>query len=545
MSYNCDSLSISCERKQLIPTLQKNYSPDPNGRTWEEKCSRIFPQQQPSQHQQPSQQQQLVVFAVASKPMTYYGMLVATAIKYNFKLVTIGWITTTTQKRKIPPEYYFGYKIVSVYNILVNCMTRNFINNNTIVMVVDGTDVMFQNGPEEILKQFEMMNRSIIFGGEAPKNIRTDFTERKYQQQIQDSLRKRSNAAAVSGPRAVSGAVSGPRGVSGNVSGTAVSGAVSGPRGVSGNVSGTAVSGAVSGPRGVSGNVSGTAVSGAGVGSGAGAVSGARAGAVSGPRGVVGSGGVSGAGSQGKKYIPDMMTKSSLRPPEMQFMFLNSGCFIGRVGSLLEFYRLWVNPPYFKINKLKKGGLVLAKTQPPRVILPIQTLWEARNKLNFSSHWPDVYFRRDQFTAIHMYLDGVGDSGVDTQGKIFLSTFMGGAAGLEYYLLPNAGSVRNQTGSGAGTGMGTGTGTRMTISIRTNTIPSVLHFAGASKYLQCLSRYVKTFMEEKELDDLFSSSSSSWKDQLVMLDANLDLVSSSLVTSNLIKTWVPRYPMRC
>jgi hypothetical protein len=271
------------------------------------------------------------------------------------------------------------------------------------------------------------LNRSIVFGGEAPENIRTDFTERRYQQQILDSLKR--------------------------------------------------------------------------------------------------------AGRSPEEYAPTMLKKSDLREPEMQFMFLNSGCFIGRVGSLLEFYKYWVNPPYFKFKN--KGGISVAKDQPPRVILPIKTLWDARLKLNHTSRWPDAYFRRDQFTAIHMYLDGVADSSVDAQGKIFLSTFMGGSTGLAHYLRKD--ESQNQT---------------RTISIRTSTTPAVLHFAGASKYLQCLSKYVKTFLDPKELEELFVSrhqnkGTDRWRDGLVMLDANLDLVPPSLVTPELVKSWIPRYPMRC
>jgi hypothetical protein len=406
--YFCNSFSISCERKRkILPTLLKKYKPQQMN--WKEKCSRIF-----SRTKKKKRRSELVVFAVASKPMTYYGMLVATAIKYDLKLVTVGWQIARNQT--IPKNYYFGYKIISVFNILTKCHSRNFINNNTIVMVVDGTDVLFQAGPDKILKQFHAMNHSIVFGGEAPASVRTDFTERKYGQQIRDFLWRTNRT---------------------------------------------------------------------------------------------------------KEFDGSMLRKPELREKELKFMFLNSGCFIGRVGHLLEFYKYWVNPPYFKIKKTGYG-LYVAKDQPRRVIFPIKTLWDARTKLNFSSHWPDAYFRRDQFTAIHMYLDGVADSSVDAQGKIFLSTFMGGAAGLGHYLWKDS--------------------QNLTVSIQTNTTPAVLHFAGASKYLQCLSKYVKTFMDRRELDDLFSG---DWRDQLVMLDANLDLVSSSLVTSDLVKTWIPRYPMHC
>ena len=411
MNYKCDSLSISCEKLRILPTLQKNYQRKQFN--WKQKCGEIFYSKRNILRR--TQQERLVVFAVVSQPMTYYGMLIATAIKYKFKLITIGWIIS--QNKTLPQEYYFGYKIISVSNILSNCYSRNLIHNNTIVMVVDGTDVIFQGGPNKILRRFHAMNRSIVFGGEAPKNIRTDFTEEKYKQQIQDSLRR--------------------------------------------------------------------------------------------------------SGRERSASDAHMMTKSSLREKDMKFMFLNSGCFIGRVGHLLEFYKYWVNPPYFKMKR-RYSGISLVKEQPPRVILPIKTLWDARTNLNFSSHWPDVYFRRDQFTAIHMYLDGVADSGVDTQGRIFLSTFMGGAAGLAQYLSKDS---RNRT-----------------VSIETNTTPAVLHFAGASKYLQCLSLYVKTFMDEQELDHLFGR---HWRDQLVFLDENLDVVSSSLVTSSLVKSWIPRYPTIC
>jgi hypothetical protein len=403
--YNCHTFSVACERRVILPTLSMNYRP--RRLSWKDKCSKIF-----------SQKDQLVVFAVASKPMAYYGMLVATAIKYDLRLVTVGW--NVKRNETLPKNYFFGYKIISVYNILSNCYSRNFISNTTIVMVVDGTDVIFQKGSKYILKQFRTMNHSIVFGGEAPRNLISDFANEKYLKQIEDSLLRKGKEIQ-------------------------------------------------------------------------------------------------------KKDFAMLLNFPLLREKDVLFLFLNSGCFIGRVGNLLEFYKYWVNPPYFKF-RTSFSGLRAVKDQPPRVIYPIKTLWDSRNNLNSSSLWPNAYFRRDQFTASHMYLDGVADSGVDMEGKIFLSTFMGGSAGLAQYLRMDS---RNRT-----------------VSNLTDTTPAVLHFAGESKFLQCLSDYVKTFMTKTELDHLFSDHK-DWRDRLVMLDANLDLVSQSLVTPRLIKNWIPRYPMRC
>jgi hypothetical protein len=436
--HSCHSLSISCSGQALpLPTLLTSYHPHtfPSSSSpsddWKQKCLHIFRGSHDHNHhnqQKGKKQRPLIVFNIASKPSNYYGMLVASALKFNFKLITLGWLVEP--EHDLPCQYYFGYKLISVYEILSQCYHHKVIHNHTIIMVVDGTDVILQRDSSYVLNEFHQTNASILFTGEWPKSMRTDFTDLKYEQIIRQALQRNHNLL-----------------------------------------------------------------------------------------------------QEPQRFDPKMLTAWNLRPKEVLFLYLNSGCFIGKVGALLEWYQYWTNPPYLDVE-LGSLGLQVKKIQPIRQFSSSTELWNGRKQLNKVTRTPGAYFTEDQFHAIHMYLDDVVPQvQVDMQAKIFLSTLLGGAKVLPTFL------KKNQTEEGD----------IVVTSIQSQTTPAVIHLVGPSKYLPCMSDYVKTFYSNAEVDQLFQDKKGEgiWNEQLVMFDANLDLVPSSLVTSTLLKSWIPRFPMRC
>ena len=154
---------------------------------WEKTCLATFGGANTSE--------ELVLLTVASRPSAMFGLLMKSVISHNIKTIVIGWDFFSNdsegkekyEKRK-HAKFYSGYKVVALYLLLKTCHRRGYLKTDLYIMFVDGTDSVFQRGPDYILKNVRRLGAPIIFSTErnmfpATEHIKSIYP-RSYQAPI-------------------------------------------------------------------------------------------------------------------------------------------------------------------------------------------------------------------------------------------------------------------------------------------------------------------------------------------------------------------------
>lgn len=178
-SNNCAKLlTQSCEPlKALLP----DKPPAPNSLDWTQTCSRAFGSLSKDLDSD------FVFLTVASKPTSLFGRLIASLLQNGIHVVTIGYNAFTStyfgpKEVKRHEKFFSGYKVVSVYYLLQNCVARGLLDKQSILMFADGTDTLFQGTKGSVLRDFLSMNASIVWSSERDMWPATPLTKVLYAQ---------------------------------------------------------------------------------------------------------------------------------------------------------------------------------------------------------------------------------------------------------------------------------------------------------------------------------------------------------------------------
>jgi len=115
---------------------------------------------------------EMVLLTVANRPSGMFGLLLKSVLSKNIKTVVVGWDfwdnknDNHKQKKTKHGKYYSGYKVISLYLLLKTCVSKNLVKDDLYIMFVDGTDSVFQQGPDYILSHARRIDAPIIFSTE-------------------------------------------------------------------------------------------------------------------------------------------------------------------------------------------------------------------------------------------------------------------------------------------------------------------------------------------------------------------------------------------
>lgn len=169
-------LTQACEPLQDLLPLRELRAPDRFD--WTSTCNAAFGSLSNDTNAD------FVFLTVASKPIALYGNLLASLIEADIKVVTIGYnafqSTVFAKDTKRYYKYFSGYKVVSVYYLLENCLSRGLVDKDTIVMFADGTDTLFQGSKQRVLSDFLSFNASIVWSTERDMWPDTHLTKTMY-----------------------------------------------------------------------------------------------------------------------------------------------------------------------------------------------------------------------------------------------------------------------------------------------------------------------------------------------------------------------------
>jgi len=170
MSQSCQAWSRWLEPNPLAPEAKPN---------WQETCAAVF-----------GKRSDLVLITVANRPAGMFGMMALGALQRSLSVTVVGWdffvpslrTDPSKPKPKRHPKFFSGYKIVSIYLLMERCSQIGMLSKDQIIMFVDGTDSLFQQGPEYIMSQLNAMlaHKPIVFSSERDMFPATDWVRQHY-----------------------------------------------------------------------------------------------------------------------------------------------------------------------------------------------------------------------------------------------------------------------------------------------------------------------------------------------------------------------------
>ena len=201
------------------------------------------------------------------------------------------------------------------------------------------------------------------------------------------------------------------------------------------------------------------------------------------------------------------------------FAHLNSGGWIAHPHVLKEWFRYWTNPPFMAYKKGRGGQLELVEPQPTnKTFLTAGELWQLRYGRTDLGKLPRIFSSDDQFNAAHMYLRGVCNASIDDHAHIFLSMWIPRKQHSQFFQRQEKCEIDADR--------------HCMKSIRTGTIPAVLHFNGPAKYQFCDDATVTSFLYEDVSPARIGQHMENGK--VIFLDRDLSVLPPNAVSSTML-----------